>query len=106
MRNSVFWCFDSLTPPYVFWAYGWYWDDIDLLKDNDGRLPPKHVRMLLDVLLDGEPRFPTPEQVVDLQMDADEVVGRERTFRHKRRNLVWLFQTAVRLGEELVYSMI
>jgi hypothetical protein len=60
----------------------------------------------LDVLLDGEPRFPTPEQVVDLQMDADEVVGRERTFRHKRRNLVWLFQTAVRLGEELVYSMI
>jgi hypothetical protein len=35
-----------------------------------------------------------------------EVTGWERTFRHKRRNLVWLFQTALRLEEEPVYSMI
>jgi hypothetical protein len=106
MRNSAFWCFDSLTPPYVFWAYGWYWDRIELLRDEDGRLPLKNVRRLLEVLLDGEPRFPTPEQVVDFGMDADEAKGWERTFRHKRRSLVWLFQTALRLGEEVVYSMI
>ena len=48
--------------------------------------------------IDEEPRFPTS--------DDDMVTGWERTFRHKRRHLVWLFQTAVRLGEEVVYSMI
>ena len=102
MRHSAFWYCDSLVEPYVLSCYGWYWDDIEALRDENSRLPLKNVRMLLEVLLDGEPRFPTPEQVVDFRMDADEVRGWERTFRHKRRNLVWLFQTALRLEEEVV----
>ncbi len=106
MRNSAFWCYDSPTPLYVFWCYGWYWDRIESLLDEDRRLPLKHVRMLLEVMLDGKPRFPTPEEVVELRMDVDEVMEWERIFRHKRRNLIWLFQTALRLEEERVYSMI
>ncbi len=105
MRNTAFWCCDSLPPPYVFWAYHWFWDEIEGLLNENRRLPLTHVQMLLDVLLNEEPRFPTPQQVVDLRMDAGEVLGWERTFRHKRRNLIRLFQTALRLEEEMVYSM-
>jgi hypothetical protein len=107
MRNTAFWFRDSPLPPYVLWCYYWYWDNIEVLRQqDDGNLTLPNVQRLLEVLLDREPRFPTPQQVVDLGMDADEVKGWERTFRHKRRHLVWLFQTAVRLGEDVVYSMI
>ena len=106
MRNSAFWCFDSLVEPYVFWAYGWYWDEVEGLLDEDRRLSLENVRMLLDVLLNEEPRFPTPQQVAGVRTDVDVVLGWDRTFRHKRRHLVWLLQTALRLGEEVVYSVI
>ena len=64
----------------------------------------ENVQKLLDILLHDEPEFPTPEEVVGLRMDVDEVAGWPRTFRHRRRQLVWIFQTALRLGEEVVYS--
>jgi hypothetical protein len=106
MRNSAFWCCDSLVEPYVLWCYGLRWYDIEALRDKDGRLPLHRVGDLLRVLLDEEPTVPTPKQVVDVRIDPDEVLGWDRTFRHKRRNLVWLFQASLRLGEEVVYSMI
>ena len=77
-----------------------------MLEDEDGNLSLPNVRRLLEVLLNEETRFPAPRQVVGLSMDVDEVAGWQRTFRHKRRHLVWLFQTALRLGEEVVYSTI
>ena len=79
IRNSAFWFYDSLVEPYVRWCYWWYWDEVE-------------------GLLNGKPRFPT--------LDADAVKGWERTFRQKRRHLIWLFQTAVRLEEEVTYSTI
>jgi hypothetical protein len=106
MRNSRLWCSDSLPPPYVLWCYGLRWYDIEAFRDEAGGLPPQHVEQLLRVLLEEEPEFPTPKDVVKFNMDADEVAGWGRTFRHKRRNLIWLFQTALRLEEEPVYSMI
>ena len=97
MRNSAFWFRDSPVPPYVLWCYYWYWDNIEVLREqDDGKLTLPNVQRLLEVLLDRKPRFPT---------SGDDVVkGWERTFRHKRRHLVWLLQTAVRLGEDVVYS--
>jgi hypothetical protein len=106
MRNSALWCYDSLPPPYVFWCYCWHWDEIESLLNEDRRLPPKDIRMLLEVLLNEEPCFPTPKEIADFRMDAGDVAGWERTFRHKRRNIVRLFQAALRLGEEIVYSVI
>jgi hypothetical protein len=105
MRNTAFWCCDSLIEPYVLWCYWWFWDEIEGLLNENRRLPLKHVRMLLDVLLNEEPRFPTREQVAGVRTDVDVVLGWDRTFRHKRRHLVWIFQTALRLEEEPVYSM-
>jgi hypothetical protein len=70
--------------------------------DEDGNLSLRNVQTLLDILLNGEPHFPTPQEVVDLRMDDDEVKGWERTFRHKRRHFVWLLRTAVKLGEEVM----
>jgi hypothetical protein len=99
MRNSAFRFSDSLMEPYVFWCYGLNWHDISCMTE-DGKLPLKHVRRLLEMLLERKPRFPTPRQVA-----PDEVKGWERTFRHKRRHLVRLFRTAVRLGEDLVCGM-
>ena len=104
MRNSAFWFRDSLVEPYVLWCYRWYWDEVEMMEDEDRKLPLKSVRRLLDVLLNEEPTFATGEEIVKLHMDVDVVAGWERTFRHKRRHLVWLFQTALRLGEEVVYS--
>jgi hypothetical protein len=106
MRNSRLWCYDSLPPPYVLWCYCWHWDEIESLLNEDRRLPLKDVRMLLEVLLNEEPRFPTAKEIVAYNMAPGEVEGWERTFRHKRRNIVWLFQAALRLGEEIVYSTI
>ena len=59
MRNSAFWCDDSLVEPYVLWCYGWYWDRIEAVVDDDRRLSLENVRMLLGALLNDEPRFPT-----------------------------------------------
>jgi hypothetical protein len=70
------------------------WFDISLMQDND-KLPLKHVRWLLDMLLDKEPRFPS---AWDMHPDASDW---ERTFRRKRRHLVWPLRTATRLEEDL-----
>ena len=104
MRNSATWFYDSLVEPYVLWCYRWYWDEVESLLDDDRRLPMERVRMLLEVLLTEKPRFPTLRLVADVGADPDVLSGWKRTFKHKRRNLVWLFQTALRLGEEVVYS--
>ena len=99
-RNSAFWYRDFLVEPYVLWCYRWHWDEVSVMENEDGKLPLKSVRRLLHE----EPQFPTPQEIVELRMDADVVKHWERTFHHKRRRLVWLFQTALRLEEEVVYS--
>ena len=47
-----------------------------------------------------------PQEAVDIRTDGDVVKGWERTFGHKRRHVVWLFQTAVRLGEDLMCGIL
>ena len=88
------------TPPHVLWCYGVDWHDIEQLEE-DGKLPVERVAELLDMLIHEQPRFPTAEEIVAFHMDADAGTW-ERTFRRKRRRLVWLFRTAVKLGEDLV----
>jgi hypothetical protein len=103
LRNSAFCYADSLVPPYVLWCYGIDWDDLDSLEE-DGKLPLRHVRRLLrllDVLLDGEPHFPTAEEVVSWDMHPEASTW-ERIFWKKRRHLVWLFRTALKLEEDLI----
>ena len=104
IRNTVFWFYESRVEPYVLWCYGVGWYRIEAME-KDGKLTLSNVERLLDILLHDEPKFPTPEEVVVLRMDVDEVAGWERTFRHRQRHLLWLFQTALRLGEVVVYSM-
>ena len=86
LRHSAFGYHEPPTPPYVFWCYGLSWDDLSLMED-DGNLPVESVAELLEMLIDGDP----------VVSDSDW----ERTFRRKRRHLVWLFRAAVRLGEDL-----
>jgi hypothetical protein len=100
LRNSAFCWYDSLVPPYVLWCYRLNWDDVDLMED-DGKLPLEHVRQLLDVLLNREPCFPTAEEVVSWDM-RPEASTWEPTFWKKRRHLLWLFRTALKLEEDLV----
>jgi len=88
IRHSAFSFYEPLTPPYVFWCYGLTWDDLSLMEE-DGKLPLRHVAELLEMLVDGQPA---------VSCDDDW----ERTLR-KRRHLVWLFRTAVRLGEDLAW---
>ena len=97
IRHSAFGYYEPLTPPHVFWRYGLDWHDIELMQDGD-KLPVEHVADLLDMLLNKQPRFPTVEEIVSFHMDAD---AWERTFQRKRRRLVWLLRTAVKLGEDL-----
>jgi hypothetical protein len=104
MRTSKFAYYESRVKPYVLWCYELQWFRIEIMLGEAEKLTLDNVRELLDVLLHDEPKFATPEEVVELNMDLDEVAGWERTFRHRRRHLVWLFQTALRLGEEVVYS--
>lgn len=87
LRHSAFSYYEPLTPPYVFWRYGLTWDDISSMQEGD-KLPVGRVAELLELLIDGEPVISWDN-------------GWERTFRRKRRHLVWLFRTAVRLGEDL-----
>lgn len=106
MRNTAFWCHDSMAPPYVLWCYGLRWYDIEALVDEEGCMPPDHVEKVLRRLLDEEPKFPTAKDVASFGMAADAIEGWARTFRHRRRNLVWLFQTALRLDQAIIYSTI
>ena len=53
---------------------------------------------MLDILLHDEPEFPTLEEVVRHRMDADEIAGWPRTFRHRRRQLVWTSRRRCGLG--------
>ena len=80
-------------------ALGLDWHDIELMEE-DGKLPVDCVADLLEMLLDTEPRFPTAEEMVSCDMDADAGAW-ERTFQRKRRRLVWLFRTALKLEEDL-----
>ena len=50
MRNSAFCWYDSLVEPYVLWHYGLNWHDISCMEE-DGKLPLKHVRRLLERVL-------------------------------------------------------
>jgi len=90
IRHSAFSFYEPLTPPYVLWCYGLNWDDIELMEE-DRKLPVERVAELLEMLVDREP-------VVS-------VSDWEKTFGRKRRRLVWLFQTAIRLEEDLVCWM-
>ena len=99
IRHSAFSFYEPLTPPYVFWCYGLNWHDLSLLEE-DRKLPVKRVADLLEMLIDKEPHLPTPENIVASHM-APDAVNWEPTFRKKRRHLVWLFRTAVRLREGL-----
>jgi hypothetical protein len=104
MRKSKFAYYESRVEPYVLWCYKLPWYHVEIMLGEAEKLSLNNVRELLDAVLHDEPKFATPEEVVDLNMDLDEVAGWERTFRHRRRHLVWLFQTALRLDEEVVYS--
>ena len=96
IRHSPFSFHEPLTPPYVFWAYGLTWHELSLMQEGD-RLPVKRAAGLLKMLVEREPRSPAPEEIT-LHADAG---SWERTFRRKRRHLVWLLGTAVRLREDL-----
>ena len=100
MRNSAFCWSDSLVEPYVLWHYGLNWHDIACMEE-DGKLPLKHVRWLLERVLH-EPRLLTSEDMVDFDIDIERCKGWQQKFWHKRRHLVWLFRTALRLEEDLV----
>lgn len=80
-------------------AYGLGWHDIELMEE-DGKLRVGRVLELLDVLFHKQPRFPTAEEVVSFRMAADAGTWAP-TFRRRRRRLLWLFRTAVKLGEDL-----
>lgn len=60
----------------------------------------ERIAELLDMLADGEPHLPTPEDIISWDMHPD-ASDWEPTFRKKRRHLVWLFQTALKLEEDL-----
>ena len=100
LRHSAFGYYEPLTSPHVLWCYGLDWHDIELMEE-DGTMPVERVAELLDVLLHKEPRLPTAEEMVAFHMDADGGTW-ERTFQRRRRHLVWLLRTAVRLEEDLV----
>ena len=100
IRHSAFSYYEPLTPLHVFSCYGLEWHDIEQMEE-DGKLPVERVETLLDMLLNEQPRFPTPEEIVAFHMDGD-AGARERTFWRKRRHLVWLLRTAVKLEEDLV----
>ncbi len=100
IRHSAFGYYEPLTPPHVFWCYGLDWHDIELMEE-EGKLPVERVAELLEVLLDKQPRFPTAEESVSFHMDAGAGTW-ERRFAKKRRHLVWLLRTAVKLEEDLV----
>ena len=70
IRHSAFGYYESLVPPHVLCCYGLDWFDIELMEE-DGKLPVERVRRLLDMLVDGEPRFPTAEEIVAFHVDAD-----------------------------------
>jgi hypothetical protein len=92
-------CFyrERRQPPYLLWHYGVTWEDVGR-RAEDGRLPPECIAGLLRTLLDEEPRLPPPRPVADLFTDTDSREGWER----KRRRLVRLFRTALRLEEDVV----
>ncbi len=98
IRHSAFSFYEGLTPPHVFWCYGLTWDEIEMMEE-DGKLPVERVAELLEVLLNEQPRFSTAEEIVAFHADAGTW---ERTFRRKRKHLVWLLRTAVKLDEDLV----
>jgi hypothetical protein len=101
MRNSAFCYYEPLSPPYVTWCYGLNWHALSCLEEDE-KLPLRYVQRLLEVLLERKPHFPTRRQIIDLHMDAERCKGWARVFPHKRRQLVWLFRTAVRLEEDVV----
>ena len=103
IRHSGFGYYEPLTPPHVFWCYGWHWHDIESMEE-DRKLPVERVEELLEVLIDEQPRFPTAEEIVALHVDADAGAW-ERTFGKKRRHLVWLLRTALKLDEDLACWM-
>ena len=101
LRHSAFGYHKPPTPPYVFWCYGLSWDEISMLEE-DRKLPVERIAELLEMLVEGEPRLPSAEEIVSWDLDPEAFDGWERTFPKKRRHLTWLFRTAVRLGEDLV----
>ena len=99
IRHPAFGYYEPLTPPYVLWCYGLDWYDVELTEE-DGNLPVERVAELLEVLIHKQIRFPTPEEIVSFHLHADAGAW-EWSFWRKRRHLVWLFRTALKLGEDL-----
>jgi hypothetical protein len=100
-------CFyrERKDPPYLLWHYGVTWDDLGRLAEG-GVLPLEHVLRLLDVLLKGKPQLPTAESIVDLPFTTPGAGdGPELAFRRKRRRLVRLLRTALRLEEDVACRM-
>jgi hypothetical protein len=94
-------------PPYVLWSYGISWEDIRRLLE-DGKLPLRHVLWLLGVLLNGEMRPPTAEEV---RMSGPLAWAETRTveewhemLKRRRRRLVRFLRTAARLEEDVAWG--
>jgi hypothetical protein len=97
---------ERLKPPYVVWCYGMSWDDIDLLRDEDGKVTLAYALRLLDVLLNEQPQvIPTRRQIKAFDITPDALDGWDRLFWQNRRRLVRFLRMAAKLEEDLLWGL-
>ena len=97
---------ERLNPPYVVWCYGINWDDIECMRDEDGKVTLAYALRLLEVVLNGQPRvIPTGREITSFNIKPGALEGWDTLFRLNRRRLVRFLRVAARLEEDLAWGL-